>query len=30
VSTPFEQALERYDAGSAERPDLKLLTKELL
>jgi len=30
VNTPFEQALERYDAGSAERPDLKLLTKELL
>ena len=30
MSTPFEQALERYDAGTAERPDLKLLTKELL
>ena len=30
MNTPFEQALERYDAGSAERADLKLLTKELL
>ncbi|MEU4193097.1 sterol carrier family protein [Kribbella sp. NPDC026611] len=26
----FRQALQRYDAGTAERADLKLLTKELL
>jgi len=30
VNTPFAQALERYDAGTAERSDLKVLTKELL
>jgi hypothetical protein len=26
----FQQALQRYDKGTAERADLKLLTKELL
>ncbi|MFI7060596.1 sterol carrier family protein [Kribbella sp. NPDC050124] len=26
----FDQALQRYDAGTAERADLKLLTKQLL
>ena len=26
----FDQALRRYDAGTAERADLKLLTKHLL
>ena len=26
----FHQALQRYDAGTAERADLKLLTKQLL
>ena len=27
---PFQQALTRYDAGTADRADLKLLTKQLL
>ncbi|MBB5981326.1 sterol carrier family protein [Kribbella solani] len=30
MPVPLQQALQRYDNGTADRADLKLLTKELL